>query len=399
MPIKYGTNDKSLIILIIIFFIIIVSALVVIFSLRTNPVEETIKNEEAIKILFVLKDAESVLFTNVFVYYPVLSRGALFNVPGNTGAIFSSIDRVDRIDAVFKEEGIDSYRSEIEKLLAQTIPFHIVIDVADFQLLTDLLGGLRVFIPYPIDMADDDGSRYLLPSGFVNLDGDKIFTYLYYSSPEEGDVAVQDRYQNVMTAFLSALNRNYPQMFHDDNFRSYAKLFDSNLDNDDLIILLESISQVDSERLVFRSVSGSSSVIDGQTLLLPMYDGEIVQDLFKRTVASLASATDTMYDRTYVLEVQNGTTVQGLARNTSIFFQGLGYDVVGSVNADSNDYEKTVIINHIGNDEVAKALGDLIMCENIVTEDVLPDSAGMDIGTRVDFTIILGKDFDGRYVR
>lgn len=399
MPIKYGTNDKSLIILIIIFFIIIVSALVVIFSLRTNPVEETIKNEEAIKILFVLKDAESVLFTNVFVYYPVLSRGALFNVPGNTGAIFSSIDRVDRIDAVFKEEGIDSYRSEIEKLLAQTIPFHIVIDVADFQLLTDLLGGLRVFIPYPIDMAGDDGSRYLLPSGFVNLDGDKIFTYLYYSSPEEGDVAVQDRYQNVMTAFLSALNRNYPQMFHDDNFRSYAKLFDSNLDNDDLIILLESISQVDSERLVFRSVSGSSSVIDGQTLLLPMYDGEIVQDLFKRTVASLASATDTMYDRTYVLEVQNGTTVQGLARNTSIFFQGLGYDVVGSVNADSNDYEKTVIINHIGNDEVAKALGDLIMCENIVTEDVLPDSAGMDIGTRVDFTIILGKDFDGRYVR
>ena len=399
MPVKNGVNDKSLIFLIVIFFIIIVSAVVVVISLQTNPVEEMIKNEEPIKILFVLKDDNSVLFTNVFVYYPVLSRGALFDIPGNTGAIFSSIDRVDRIDSVFKEKGVDAYRYEIQKLLGQPIPFNIVMNVKDFQLITDMLGGLRVFIPYPIDIQTEDMQRWLLPSGMVNLDGDKISTYLYYSSPEETAVVVRDRYQSVMTAFLSALNRNYPSMFEKRNFKYFESFFDSNLDKDDLRIMLENVSQVDSERLVFRTVSGSPNVIDGQTLLLPMYDGEIVQDLFKRTLASLATASDTMYDRTYVLEVQNGTTVQGLARNTSIFFQGLGYDVIGSVNADSNDYEKTIIVNHIGNDEIAKTLGDLIMCDNIVTEDILPESAGMDIESRVDFTIILGKDFDGRYVR
>lgn len=399
MPVKNGVNDKSLIFLIAIFFIIIVSAIVVVISLKTNPVEEMIKNEEPIKILFVLKDDESVLFTDVFVYYPVLSRGALFDIPGNTGAIFSSIDRVDRIDAVFKEKGADTYRYEIEKLLGQPIPFYIVMNVKDFQLITDMLGGLRVFIPYPIDIQSENNQRWLLPSGMVNLDGDKINTYLFYSSAEETSVEVRDRYQSVMTAFLSALNKNYPSMFEKRNFKFYEDFFESNLDKDDLRIMLENVSQVDSERLVFRTVSGSSNVIDGQTLLLPMYDGEIVQDLFKRTVASLATASDTMYDRTYVLEVQNGTTVQGLARNTSIFFQGLGYDVIGSINADSNDYEKTIIVNHIGNDEIAKTLGDLIMCDNIVTEDILPESAGMDIESHVDFTIILGKDFDGRYVR
>ena len=77
------------------------------------------------KILFVLKDDQGVLFTDVLVSYPLLSRGALFSVPGNTGAIYSSIGRVDRIDAIFMEKGVDVYRSEIEKLLNQEIPFSL----------------------------------------------------------------------------------------------------------------------------------------------------------------------------------------------------------------------------------------------------------------------------------
>ena len=63
-------------------------------------------------------------------------------------------------------------------------------------------------------------------------------------------------------------------------------------------------------------------------------------------------------------------------------------------NADTQDYEKTVIINHIGNEEVAKNLGDFIHCTNIVDEDLNPDT-----DANVDFTLILGRDFDGRYVR
>jgi len=394
-----GRMEKSLIFLFLVFFIIIVTSIIIVSALQVNPVEEIIKNEEPIKILFVLENEERVLFTDVFIYYPVSGRGAVFNIPGNTGAIYSSLGRVDRIDAVYKEKGIDAYREEIEKLSGQSIPFSVVCSVEDFGTLTDLLGGLKIFIPYEVDIVSPNGERWLLPSGVNNLDGDKILTYLYYESPEETDGEVQDRYQNVMIAFLAALNKNLDTMFQVDNFNEYDDLFQTNLEKDDFRVVLETVAHVDSERLAPRSITGSVRVVDDKSLLFPHYDGELVKDLFKQTVSSLVSVVDTIYDRIYVLEVQNGTTVQGLARNTSILLQGFGFDVLSSVNADRNDYEETVIINHIGNDEVAKNLGDIISCKNIITEEILPESAGMEAESRVDFTIILGKDFDGRYVR
>lgn len=394
-----GRMEKSLIFLFLVFFIIIVTSIIIVSALQVNPVEEIIKNEEPIKILFVLEDEEKVLFTDVFIYYPVSGRGAVFNIPGNTGAIYSSLGRVDRIDAVYKEKGVDAYREEIEGLSGQSIPFSVVCSVEDFGILTDLLGGLKIFIPYEVDIVSPNGERWLLPSGVNTLDGDKILTYLYYESPEETDGEIQDRYQNVMIAFLAALNKNLDTMFQVDNFNEYNDLFQTNLGKDDFRIVLETVAHVDSERLAPRSITGSVRVVDDKSLLFPHYDGELVKDLFKQTVSSLVSVVDTIYDRIYVLEVQNGTTVQGLARNTSILLQGFGFDVLSSVNADRNDYEDTVIINHIGNDEVAKNLGDIINCKNIITEEILPESAGMEAESRVDFTIILGKDFDGRYVR
>ena len=396
---RAGGLEKSMIFLFLVFSIIIVTSLVVVSALQVNPVEEMIKNEEPIKILFVLEDDEKVLFTDVFIYYPVSGRGALFNIPGNTGAIYSSLGRVDRIDMVYREKGIDAYRQEIEKLSGQSIPFSMVCSVDNFKVLTDLLGGLKIFVPYPVDIQADNGSRWLLPSGVNSLDGDKILTYLYYNSPEETDGEVQDRYQNVIIAFLAAINKNINTMFLEKNFKEYEDLFETNLEEKDLRIILETVAYVDSERLAPRSITGSVREVDGKSLLFPHYDGELVKDLFKQTVSSLVSVVETIYDRIYVLEVQNGTSVQGLARNTSILLQGFGFDVLSSVNADRNDYEETIIINHIGNDEIAKNLGDIISCSNIITEDVLPESAGMEAESRVDFTIILGKDFDGRYVR
>lgn len=394
-----GKLEKSMIFLFLVFFIIIVTSLIVVSALQVDPVEEMIKNEEPIKILFVLEDDEKVLFTDVFIYYPVSGRGALFNIPGNTGAIYSSLGRVDRIDMVYREKGIDAYRQEIEKLSGQSIPFSMVCSVNNFKVLTDLLGGLKIFVPHPVDIQAENGNRWLLPSGVNNLDGDKILTYLYYNSPEETEGEVQDRYQNVIIAFLAAINKNINTMFLEENFKEYDDYFETNLEAKDLRIILETVAHVDSERLAPRSITGSVRVVDGKSLLFPHYDGELVKDLFKQTVSSLVSVVDTIYDRIYVLEVQNGTSVQGLARNTSILLQGFGFDVLSSVNADRNDYEETIIINHIGNDEIAKNLGDIISCSNIITEDVLPESAGMEAESRVDFTIILGKDFDGRYVR
>ena len=390
--------NKGSIFLVLIFMILAITAVVMIFALQTDTVGDMLKNDELVKILIVLKKEGTPICTDVLIYYPVSRRGALFDIPGNTGAIFSSIGRTDRIDQVYVEKGIDVYKSEIQKLTGTSIPFTLEIDLEDFSVLADLLGGLRVFVPTAVDYISTDNQRILLPSGAVTLDGDKIADYLTYALPEDTNSDIQDRKQNAVVAFFSALNTNKSTVFNKKVFPFFGQHIQSNVDKEGLYKLLSEISAIDAERLMPQTVLGASRIVEGKTLLFPYYDGQLIKDVFKQTTTALVSASGQVASRVYVLEIQNGTTVQGLAKNTAAILQGAGYDVLSTINAESNDIDSTMIIDHIGNEAEAKVLADFILCENIVTEEVKTDDE-LEADSLVDFTIILGKDFDGRYVR
>lgn len=392
-------SNKGAFLLILIFLILISVIVGLSLSLRVNTIDENLKSDRVIKTLVVMEDKNRVLFTDVFIYYPVSQRGALINILENTGAIFSSLGRVDSIDSVYLEKGIDAYKSEIENLVGQSIPFYIVLNLSKFGELTDMLGGMKIFIASPVDTKNDEGERWLLPSGVVTLDGDKIRTYLNYERSDEPEEDLIERRQNVLLAFFSALTRNEKIISDKKSFSELEKKMHSNLDGKDFHRLMSVVSHVDSEHLMPQSITGSKRVVDGKTLLFPYYDGNLIKEVFRQVSNSLISVDNANINRTYVLEIQNGTTVQGLARNTMVLLQSAGYDILSTGNADSNDYEKTVIINHIGNAEIAKSLGDFIHCTNIVEESVSEEADSNTAAANVDFTIILGKDFDGRYVK
>ena len=397
-------GNKGGLFLVLIFVILVAVTTFIAFSLKVDTVDESLKNDSVIKTLIVLEDKKQVLFSDIFIYYPVSKRGALINILGNTGAIFKSLGRVDRIDAIYSEKGIDVFKSEIENLIGQPVPFYLEMSLSNFSELTDMLGGLKVFVPEPVDVKTDDGERWLLPSGSVTLDGSKINTYLTYSKPEETEAEVADRRQNVMLAFLSAINRDSRILLNKNNFPSYQKRIGSNLSEKDLHKFFSEISNVDYERLIPQSITGSRRMVDGKELLFPFYDGQLIKDVVKQASNALVDLEDMSVNRIYVLEIQNGTFVQGVARNTAALLKSAGYDVLSTLNAERQDIEKTQIINHIGNADIAKNLGDFIHCTNIVDEEIKPDSEdnydnGYETSSNVDFTIILGKDFDGRYVK
>ena len=396
---KFTAGSKGAVLLVLILLIFIFVSVGLAVSLKTDKIEENLETDRVIKTLFVMEDKNQVLFTDVFVYYPISKRGALINILGNTGAIFSSLGRVDRIDAVYSEKGIEAYKSEIEKLVGQTIPFYVVFDLDNFGELTDMLGGMKVFIPSPVDVKNEKMERYLLPSGVVNLDGDKIRTYLTYTNSDDDDETAVERRQNVLIAFFAALTRNSRTIQNMKMFEKIAKRMNSNLEKKEFHTLITEISNVDSEHLNPTAITGSRRVVDGKVLLFPYYDGQLIKDVVKQATNALVSLDDANVNRIYVLEIQNGTRVQGLARNTSALLQSAGYDVLSTLNADSDDYDKTVIINHIGNAEVAKSLGDFIRCKNIIEDEAAEGLDYTEASLEVDFTIILGKDFDGRYVK
>lgn len=398
---SFRDEQKGAVFLLVILLIIVGVSLFMAKSLQVDTIGQKLADDQVLRLLSVMKDDENnVIFTNVLIYYPVSKKATSVNIPGNTGAIYNSLGRVDRIDAVYKEKGINAYKAEIEKLLGCSIPFYMVISLDDFIHLADILNGLRVFIPSPIDTESENGDRWLLPSGAVNLDGDKIKSYLQYHIEDESFSEVQDRFQNVITAFYTALHERRSIVINNKKvFKLLMKLVDINLDKDDAYKLLSMISEMDAETVGRQTVTGGFRLVDSKKLLFPLNNGEFIKEAVKQSTNMLVSNNGAFASRVYVLEIQNGTPVQGLAHNTSILFQNASYDVLSAVNADSNDYENTVIIDHIGNKEIASMVGDFIHCTNIQEEEVNLEDFENNNAADVDFTIILGKDFDGRYVR
>jgi hypothetical protein len=105
------------------------------------------------------------------------------------------------------------------------------------------------------------------------------------------------------------------------------------------------------------------------------------------------------------VEVLNGTSAIGLAGRTAELLRSFGYDVISIGNADRSDYWTTQVIDRSGFQEVAETFAGIIRCENIRFESQIPDEPIPDMGIdmqnleyKADFTLIIGRDFNGRYV-
>lgn len=410
---KLSAEKKGLLFLSLIVLIVVAAVVFIVVSVGTDPASAYFKKGQVIKTLVVIADNDNnVLSTDLLLYHPDSQKSALFNIPGNTGDIWESLDgengkvgRTDRIDAVYHEKGIDAYAKEIDELLFKKgksgsgeIQFILEINLNNLGMLTDLLGGLKVFVPSPVDYVNDDGERWLLPSGYLTLDGDKIKTYMEYSLPDEDDAEVDDRRQTALVALISAIHEQKDVIKNKKTFKFFSDKFKTNVSPNILYKLLEGISNINTEtdRLVPQTLTGSLRTLpaSGKTLLFPLFDGQLIKDVVEQSLQSLETGGSGSYH--YVVEVLNGC---GLDRGSSKAIETLrelkNYDFLPPANADNADYEHTLIISHLQMEDTdaLNVLANFIQCKYIEHQ---PESTFG--ASRSDFTIILGKDWNGRYV-
>jgi hypothetical protein len=159
---------------------------------------------------------------------------------------------------------------------------------------------------------------------------------------------------------------------------------------------------MDFERVGIQSVGGNYREVSGKTLLIPYYDGTLVKDIVRQTLGTLTRTADgAMSDRVFTVEVLNGTNVNGLAGRTADVLRGFGYDIISISNADHSSYEKTMVIDRSGIEGMGRNFADIIRCGNIRFETPAsenPDTVMQSYEYKFDFTLIIGRDFNGRYV-
>jgi anionic cell wall polymer biosynthesis LytR-Cps2A-Psr (LCP) family protein len=377
--------------------VVVVTATFLYLQLRTDEVAEAVRAGETLRSLLVIEDEEGgAAHIYVYIHDTGTHRGALIDIPRNLGSIIDSLQRVDRVDVLYESGGTDALRERVATLIDRPIPYHLSFSTESIKNTIDLLGGMELFIVESFEQHAGE-EAVLLPAGNVVLHGQKAMTYLNYEVDGESELERVGRRQKFMEAFLGTLAGRNDFLLHEEVFRHFRNYLDTNLEERALRSYVTELANLDSGRLVHRRVQGTTRVVETESgrepLLFPHFEGQWLKETVRQVEQSIASDNALRDEDVRVsLEILNGTTTSGLARRTKELFEGYGFDVVSFGNAESNQIRNTVLIDRRGRPEQAERVAEIIRAERVVT-DVAPAESEADV------TIVLGRDFDGTFVR
>ncbi|HVP18662.1 MAG TPA: LCP family protein [Spirochaetia bacterium] len=385
--------DRSVILLLLILLVIGGSGVYAYLQLRVDQITDALKKKLPLNTLFIFSDGDKALFFEVFFYTPDTRKGSLFYVPANLGGVIPRLNKVDGIDALYRRSNPAALKSRIEDLLGVGIPCVFDISSEDVGRLVDLIGGVDVFIPNPVDLTRD-GARVLLPSGSITLDGDKARQFMTYQDPLETDVDRIGRRQKFLQSLLKGLGEKSAFLLQRAPLRVLRSLVRTNLSQRAVASFVQEMGRFDSERMVLQRVLGTTRTVDGRDLLFPHQEGELLKQAVKQAVSANASNEFVPPDTLSItVEVLNGTRTPGLATRARELLQSFDLEVMPPNNADNDQYQNTVVLDRKGRLDDAKKVADIIRCSRIYSK---PDPQ---MDQAVDITVILGRDFDGRFVK
>ena len=401
---KYFTGyDASVFLLVAIVLLLAGGVVVAVYTLRSNPVDEVLSSDRVISVLYIIEQDQKPLSTYVLMCYPKTRRAAIFDIPGEIGMLLQRIRRVDRIDTVYNPNRVSAFENEIESLLGLDIAFTIVINTENLGKAIDLIEGVELFIPSRVDIRGDE-RLVLFSSGISRLDGDKAISYISYTAPDEDSEMAVFRRQRFFLGFLKRQAEMNDAIKNPAVSHLYQSFMHTSLNQRTRVRLFDEIAAMDLDRVNIQSVGGNLREVSGKMLLIPYYDGNLVKEIVRQALSTLTSPVDgSLTDRVFTVEVLNGTTITGLAGRTAEVLRGFGYDIISIGNADHASYEKTLIVDRSGLEGMVKNFAGIIRCANISYEAQSRDNPEGEIAIhnleyRSDFTLIIGRDFNGRYV-
>jgi anionic cell wall polymer biosynthesis LytR-Cps2A-Psr (LCP) family protein len=382
---------KSTIILWLIVSLFVAAIAIAIFGLKAQSISAQLKTDRPINVLMVFEQGGKPVSTQLLMFYPSRSKAALLDIPANTAVILKTIKRMDRIDYTYRSGNPKTYLTEVSSYLDVQIHGYLLWDEAALSRTVDLLDGVQLFIPSVILQPGPAGIR--LPGGAVTLDGDKVAQYLRYKEEGEGDSDLLLRRQKIAVAILKKLSEKSSYLKDKQSGDALAGAFASNFSQATRRRLLEELSKFDADSALLQKITGIQREVEGNALFFPFYDGELARDMLKQTLNAMSSTEVSVSGgKIYTVEILNGTSEKGLATRTADIFESFGYDVVSVGNTDSQELAKTTIIDRFGDKTALANVAGVIRCSTFAEASTYKGSI------RADYTIILGKDFNGRVI-
>lgn len=339
----------------------------------------------------------------------------------------------------------------VEQTFGQPVDYYVRVDFDGFAKLIDTLGGLDVYVDhsfvdvnYPILGKEDTncgsvetaspgaesamqpvyGCRFESLSfreGWNHMDGSTALKYVrsrHGTNGEASDFARSRRQQKIILAVkdkvLSAGTLLNPVRLNELR-DTLQKNIATNFETWELLRLAQVFNGFDTSKLSTRVLDASddsplyATSLNGAYVLLPKNDDwrpirDAATRIFEATAeVAVAPKPKPAFAR---VEVQNGTTVAGLALSISRQLSSQGYDVVKISNAAERGYDHTVIydltdgkgsetlqqLQEYFKADVARTSGGRLTDDNAISKNLtLPADTTSKPETPVDFLVILGE--------
>lgn len=275
----------------------------------------------------------------------------------------------------------------VEYNLGVRVHYYARIDFKGFEKAVDLIGGLDIDVPrrivdtaYPLE--NDAGViTVVFEPGPQHMDGETALQYARTRNADS-DFGRMERQRQVLMAFRDQAMRldlipRLPQLF-----TTMRDAFDTDMPLDQILNLANLGRSIKSENITSRAIDNTLVVPDEPIVgaLLPKQReiGKLINDLFFDPLLKEEAAA---------IEVQNGTTQDGLAGTTGEMLGERGFEVIRVRQADHSTHAQTEIYNYANKDYTTELLANILHVDQSRVHKAARPS-----GSDVDVRIILGKD-------
>ncbi len=315
------------------------------------------------------------------------SDGVVIHNKLNTAHFFAEYNNGNFITGT--DLGPNAAMRTVEYNLGVPIHYYARIDFKGFEKAIDLVGGLDINVPkrivdeaYPLE--DDAGIMTLVfEPGLQHMDGERVLQYAR-TRHQDSDFGRMERQRQVLAALRDRgmsfdLIPRLPQLIS-----TLQDSMDTDIPLDQILNLANIMRNVPSQSISsadfapplveeFWPAPDAQALRPNQELI-----AELIDKLFFDSAVSEENAA---------IELQNGTTRDGLAANTSEMLKQRGFKVQRVRQAETNAQKFTTIYNYTGKDHTVNQLASILHVDKSRINRVARP-AGVD----VDIRVVLGQD-------
>lgn len=386
------------IIIILIIAIIITTIFVGRFFKREESIKLSFKNGETLSFFIAASDEDmNIKGAAVIFFNTKTNRCAVVSILIKTYINFYKHGYFTLEEALKKKLSYIDILDGINGLIGSKINYYVFINKENFIRLIDMIGGVEI----TTESIKHPTIKVNIPKGPTLLDGDKSIEYLSFilDEQESSEYDQLKRIQNYIRGFLK-LKPDFLEQFNNKIVKNYLfTTITTNMSLNELLIFYDEVKKKYKNNIRDYSIGlnnitlycDKKDQVGYEYVYLPKQSGVWINSQVKDALLKIEKVYTQSEIGTVVLEVLNGTKTIGMAGRTAEYLSSYGFDILNVENAESDDYENTVLIVY-GDEQKVRRLSELIRCKNVIIKENTDNN-------KIDATLIIGNDFDGKIVR